>query len=335
MRRLVSVFLLFALTLCLCSCFPPSETEVTPQEIDWGTLELREYIPKPATLLGFISYNYNSSLSIEICKNDKNEYKKYVDACIDMGYTIDSETYDTQYIAFNSEGYRIAVTWYSDEYHITLQAPENYEEFEWPATGLATKLPKTISNIGKIKWDNSETYIVHVADTTIDAYKGYVKSCEEAGFAIDYSQGEKNYTAFDVNGYKLSVTYMGFNRIEVSIRAPKKEETRPSTTNPTTTTKPKDPSNPSELIDGMRPEFKAAMDSYEEFFAEYCNFMKKYKQNPTDIGLIAEYAEFMKQYVDTMEKMEAWDDGDLNSEELKYYIDVTGRITKMLVDVAG
>ncbi len=32
-----------------------------------------------------------------------------------------------------------------------------------------------------------------------------------------------------------------------------------------------------ELVDGMRPEFKAAMDSYEEFYDDYCELMKKYE----------------------------------------------------------
>ena len=30
------------------------------------------------------------------------------------------------------------------------------------------------------------------------------------------------------------------------------------------------------LVDGMRPDFKAAMDSYETFFEYYCEFMENY-----------------------------------------------------------
>lgn len=41
-----------------------------------------------------------------------------------------------------------------------------------------------------------------------------------------------------------------------------------------------------ELVDGLRPEFKEAMDSYEAFYDEYCAFMKKYMKNPTDLKLL-------------------------------------------------
>ena len=55
-----------------------------------------------------------------------------------------------------------------------------------------------------------------------------------------------------------------------------------------------------ELVDGMRPEFKEAMDSYEAFYDEYCDFIKKYNDNPS---------------------------------ELKYYLDVNNRVMQNLVDV--
>ena len=88
-----------------------------------------------------------------------------------------------------------------------------------------------------------------------------------------------------------------------------------------------------ELIDGMRPEFKAAMDSYETFMAEYCAFMRKYKENPNDLTLLTDYAEFMKEYADFAEKMNAWENDELNDTELKYYMDVTTRVAKMLLEL--
>ena len=46
-------------------------------------------------------------------------------------------------------------------------------------------------------------------------------------------------------------------------------------------------------VPGIRPEFKAAMDSYEEFYDSYCEFLRKYKENPTDYTLLAEYADML------------------------------------------
>lgn len=82
------------------------------------------------------------------------------------------------------------------------------------------------------------------------------------------------------------------------------------------------------------PSFKAAMDSYEEFFDGYIEFMNKYAENPSDPSLLASYAEFMTQYTEIMEEMESWDDGSLNDAELAYYLDVTLRIEQKLLDAA-
>lgn len=50
--------------------------------------------------------------------------------------------------------------------------------------------------------------------------------------------------------------------------------------------------------------------------------------------LIGEYAQFMSQYSETMQKMEAVDDGSLNDTELQYYTEVMGRITEMLAEIS-
>lgn len=85
----------------------------------------------------------------------------------------------------------------------------------------------------------------------------------------------------------------------------------------------------------LDPEFKAAMDSYEEFFDEYVAIMKKYKANPTDMSILSDYAKYMGQYADMMEKFEKWENEDLNTAEAAYYVDVQARITKKLLEVAN
>ncbi len=92
--------------------------------------------------------------------------------------------------------------------------------------------------------------------------------------------------------------------------------------------------NTTQSTDSIRPEFKKAMDSYEAFFKKYCEFIKKYKKDPTNLSYITDYAEFTKQYADTMQKMEAWEGNLINDAEKKYYLEVTGRISKMLLEVA-
>lgn len=99
---------------------------------------------------------------------------------------------------------------------------------------------------------------------------------------------------------------------------PKETETNDSNTN-------------NELVDGMRPEFKEAMDSYETFYDKYCKIIKKCTENPPDIELLADYTDMLSKAAEMTEKFDAWKNSDLNSAELKYHLDVNNRVTKKLL----
>lgn len=77
---------------------------------------------------------------------------------------------------------------------------------------------------------------------------------------------------------------------------------------------------------------KEAMDSYETFMNEYCDFMEKYSKNPTDPGLIADYMSYMSKYDDFTKKFDQWGSEDLNDAELEYYIEVQTRVYERLAE---
>lgn len=84
----------------------------------------------------------------------------------------------------------------------------------------------------------------------------------------------------------------------------------------------------------ISPEFKKAMDSYEAFFAEYCDFMERYMENPADLTLLADYTSYLSQYEEMMSALEDWEDEDMNAAEALYYTEVMARVTRMLAEVA-
>ncbi len=92
---------------------------------------------------------------------------------------------------------------------------------------------------------------------------------------------------------------------------------------------------PAEESTGLRPEFKEAMDSYEAFYTEYCELLKEYKKSPTDMSVLTKYMNLMSKLTEMDEAFEKWESEDLNSEELKYYLDVNNRVLKMLTDAAS
>ena len=88
-----------------------------------------------------------------------------------------------------------------------------------------------------------------------------------------------------------------------------------------------------DVSDEIRPEFQEAMDSYEAFYDEYCDFMKEYYKNPTDTKLLSKYAQMAEKLGEMNEKFEAWEYEDMNTAEQKYYIEVNSRVMQKLADV--
>lgn len=88
-----------------------------------------------------------------------------------------------------------------------------------------------------------------------------------------------------------------------------------------------------ELVDGVRPEFKEAIDSYEAFYDEYCDIIKKYTANPTDMELLTSYTDMLTRAAEMTEKFEAWENNEMNDAELKYYLDVNNRVTQKLLEL--
>lgn len=182
----------------------------------------------------------------------------------------------------------------------------------------------------------------------LEEYKEYVKACEAECFTVDYSRDDAYYSALNADGYKLTLRYLGLNKIEVSLKAPEGgaagsdntdpvEDTTPAeTTKPSEETEPVEDTQPSnELVNGMRPEFKEAMDSYEAFFDEYCAFMEKYiASDGSDVSLSLDYANYMSKYAEMMADFEAWEDEEMNDAETAYYIQVQTRINEKLLEVA-
>jgi hypothetical protein len=86
--------------------------------------------------------------------------------------------------------------------------------------------------------------------------------------------------------------------------------------------------------DLLNPDFKAAMDSYEEFIDEYIAFMEKYMDNPNDMSLLSDYTNYLREYSECVKAFEKWEDEDLNPAERAYYIDVQMRVSKKLIEFA-
>lgn len=85
----------------------------------------------------------------------------------------------------------------------------------------------------------------------------------------------------------------------------------------------------------ISPDFKKTMDDYEAWFDHYCEVMKKYSENPSDLELMSEMTDLLAEETTMLEQMENMDQSEMNTAELAYYIEVTARIEKKLLEVAN
>lgn len=209
------------------------------------------------------------------------------------------------------------------------------ETYDWPDSEMANMLPEPEGKITSLSESNNEKLSATV-EINDDYCKTYIDECIEKGFNVDQdissNDGRYDYTAKNESGWEIDVSnYNG--EMDIDLYSPEwlagleGDTTEESTKEETT-------SSSENLVDGMRPEFKEAMDSYEAFYDEYCDFMEEYAANPSDLGLISEYSEIVSKASDMDKKFEKWDDEDLNDAELQYYLEVSERISKKLLEVS-
>ena len=173
-------------------------------------------------------------------------------------------------------------------------------------------------------------------DVDKNEYKDYVSACKDNGYTVDISNSSTSFSAKNEEGYSLYLYYDENDKeYSISLSEPKKESTSEETkeeSKPTETPKEEKPKTDTNN-NGLRPNFKKAMDDYETFMNEYVEFMKKYSANPSDTSLLKDYTNYMTKYTKAMESFEKWDEEDMNDAETKYYLEVQTRVNKKLLEV--
>lgn len=220
-RPLVAALVLAAAVSPLAGC---SEQ---PQQLEWPTSGLSTVLPEPDSTFGEINSDGETRFSADIEQVTANDYRAYRDQCKEAGFTIDSNSTDSSYTAFNEDGYELRISFYEsmEEFDINLEAPREFEEIAWPTMGMATLLPKPESATGSIDADSSSELIAYLADTPKEAYDAYVDACITAGFDADYRRGDDLYEAEDAQGNSLTLSYEGFDTMRISLRAPDEDKT--------------------------------------------------------------------------------------------------------------
>ena len=299
---------------------------------EWPADGLAALLPDPVGTVESVDTD-DEKLDATFRDCSQDDYDAYLDACKEMGYTVDAEVDAIGgYSAYSEDGHHLELTYResSEDIDVTLEAPLELTEIVWPTRGAGSLVPAPESATGLIDSDSSTFFFAYVGNTDEPAFSAYVNACTDAGFDVDYDKGDTWYYAYDNAGNYLSLNYQGFNIMTVRLDAADEEDAVEETGEPVDGMAETEPDDTSEVSS----DFKATMDSYEAFFDEYIEFMKLYSENPSDTELLGQYADYMDQYTETMEAMSSIDADSLSPADYAYYIEVQNRINEKLMDAA-
>lgn len=164
------------------------------ESLVWSEYVLSEKLPEPKTLTGRLNYDSSNSLSIDIVGANKNEYKNYVSACKDKGFTVDTYNSSDSFSAKNEEGYSLHI-YYDEkdkEYTITLSKPSE----ETPDKSTETNKGTTNSNGLRTDFKNAMDSYEAFMNEYVEFMKKYTANPTNTTLLSEYSSYLERYSKF-------------------------------------------------------------------------------------------------------------------------------------------
>ncbi len=333
-KIVVGIVILLVVLIAVGSCSGSCSNRADTAEEDWPTGPLAQMIPSMDRKCEFVTEG-KDSLSIRVADRiEKKDFTSYVDKCKEFGFTVDADEIGDAYDAYNSEGYKLSITYsaYSKDMSIHLDAPKADGELIWPTMGLATMLPNPNKAKGSVAVDSATQFMAYVGEMDKAAYNAYVDQCIEKGFSVDYSKDDVFFDAEDSQGNSLHLEYEGFSTMSISLYAAKGSPSS-SAASSSATSEPV-ASSSSNVTATSDADFKQVMDDYEKFMDDYIAFMEKYSSSGNPVSMAADYAKMMADYSTMTAKIDAIDEDSLTEEDYLYYIEVVNRVNEKLANAS-
>ena len=236
---------------------------------------------------------------------------------------------------------------------------EQKATYSWSENALTDLIPKPDSKYGRVSMENENYFSINIYKITKKYFEEYVEECKDYGFTVDYMKYDNYYSSNNEDEYSLSLSYDEKEKtLMIALCAPEEsgsEDDIPKDNafeegedeinlekDSTMEEKPekseeleaaKDSDNRIETTKDIRPEFKEVLDGYEAFMSEYFDFIKKYTDSNNDIAMAEDYMKLLAKEIEWTEKIESLEDEEMNDEELKYYMEVTLRVSQKMLEI--
>ncbi len=201
-----------------------------------------------------------------------------------------------------------------------------------PTRNEEVKEASTVSKSEKESFTEEKSSIANISSATGESFLEEDTSFSEASIKTESRSATAISSVVDVSSVAGDTTDIE-NPDEMTSSSA--TDTSRKTEQPKKSKKPKKKASltpTQEKSNGIRPEFQKAMDEYVAFFEEYCAFLKVYSTSENPAALLAQYTQYMNQYATMLESFEAMDDKEMNTAELKLYIETNAKVQEMLLE---
>ena len=338
-KKVFLIVLVVIIAVMLVKCSGGGNKGKLVSNSEWNETKIGRMLPYPGPKKMDIRIDSEESFRVDVKKYSQEKQETYFEKCEEVGFTTDVKKENNQYSAYTEDGYRLQLFFsdYDNEMTIDLSAPIEMSELKWPSSEIGKQLPVPKSKVGNFKIESASQLSIYVGETSQGDYEAYVEACAEKGFTEGYSRDDDYYHAKNAGGYSLSLKYEGYNTMKIELYGDRtsgslEEEMK----EPEETEKPKPEKSPesSGTESAVDPDLKAFLDEYEAFMDQYVEFMKKYAESDDTAGMLADYTKMMKQYAEFAEKADQYEEGELSTADLAYYLEVSNRINQKLLEIA-
>ena len=92
------------------------------------------------------------------------------------------------------------------------------DKIDWDDMVLGGMLPKPPASKGHVYQNSTEELQVDIYDVTEKEFADYIEGCKEKGFTVDAKATTSEYTAYNTEGYSLSLRH--YSNLDITLSAP-------------------------------------------------------------------------------------------------------------------
>lgn len=277
LAQTISLVLLCSVLFCLTAC-ASENSNITNEEkelitLTWAENPFAEKVPTPKSTLGYINNNNCSMFEVYLSDFTLDEFNEYVDACVEMGYTVEQNRQDAFFYAQTKDYYEVRVEHEDGNIiHIAISEVEYDVEIKVIRADNSSKCEVEIEIDGYYEEEIESGDMVASFDSylNVGTHELRVINTEDDDIygTIFFDVTSDSYLEFEINCTNIEVEILE----KGETNSQKSEtETSPSTSPDVTAEKESiDLAEARTLFENVYEEYNVLIDDFSELL-DYCN----------------------------------------------------------------